>query len=395
MSIQFNCPYCTAPIKVADDAAGKIGKCPKCETKLRVPQPAEPIPPPLAANPDPVSPFAVAPLETPGPAAGTDWPALAAPPAASAPSAFPAAAIAGEMSYARTVRRRRQNSWAALLAPLLLGGILVAVAGGYWWYSRDTMTGPLTGERLPLDTTLQGKLRADLAGASRDAYLAVVQGLRISPAVVKSELLQVEFHGGTQGLQTLLSAGPKAELVRVPVRQNKLVDQLNEQHAAELNAARDAEMAEAAARFIADWQNATNDGMMLGNTLEFRDSLGLNSLRGGLGYHSAALVGNKYYPCVHEDEEGRLYFAVPRGTTSFVVTERLLEGQDSVFPGEYRFDITVVDPAPVSEPAEPEAVEPPDETAPVEDAGTPEMSPEDNKGEMEALEPDSESMAAE
>ena len=39
MAIQFNCPYCTAPIRVGDEAAGKVGKCPKCATKLRVPAP--------------------------------------------------------------------------------------------------------------------------------------------------------------------------------------------------------------------------------------------------------------------------------------------------------------------------------------------------------------------
>jgi hypothetical protein len=390
MAIQFNCPYCTAPIKVGDDAAGKIGKCPKCETKLRVPQPARPETPAGAPARAPETPSGASPgrlLESA--ATDTAWPTdLTEPPAAAAPLPFPIAAPAAETSYARQVRQRRQGSWGALLLPLLMGGVLVALAAGYWWYARDTMTGAMTGERLPQGTALHGRIPVALAGTSREIYIDAVKGLQANPAVINSDLLQVEFRGGPYGLETWLTAGAQADLVRVSVRQNKLVAQFNSQHAAELIAARDTEMQEAAAKFIADWQNATRDGMVLGNTLEFRDSLGLNSLLGGLGYHSAALVGNTYYPCVHEDEEGRLYFAVPSGTTTFVVTERMLEGQDSVFPQEYRFDVTVEQPAapqPVAEepaPAEPEA----DESAPVEGEASPEMSPESGEPDMDAPE---------
>jgi hypothetical protein len=392
MAIQFNCPYCTAPIKVGDDAAGKIGKCPKCETKLRVPQPARPDAPPVAPVADP------GPELTTESAAEAGWPVEVTGPAdPSSPVPFVLAAPATQTSYARHVRQRKQGSWAALLLPLLFGGVLVALAGGYWWYSRETMTGPMNGERLAPGTLLQGRIPAALAGTSRDAYLDVAKGLQVDPAVITSDLLQVEFHGGPYGLETWLSAGPEADLVSVPVRQNKLVAQFHSKHAAELIAARDTEMTEAAAKFISDWQNATRDGMELGNTRDFRDSLGLNSLLGGLGYHSAALVGNKYYPCVHEDDDGRLYFAVPRGTTAFVVTERRMEGGDSVFPDEYRFDVSVADPVtPVPRTEEAVSVEPADEeTAPTDGEDVPAMSPESGEGEMEAAGSDPEATTAE
>ena len=60
MAIQFNCPYCTAAIQVPDASAGKLGRCPKCETRLRIPSIAPPEPaapaPPAAAVPPPQPP---------------------------------------------------------------------------------------------------------------------------------------------------------------------------------------------------------------------------------------------------------------------------------------------------------------------------------------------------
>ena len=44
MAIEFDCPYCTAAIRVNDTAAGKRGACPKCGTSLIVPRPAEIVP---------------------------------------------------------------------------------------------------------------------------------------------------------------------------------------------------------------------------------------------------------------------------------------------------------------------------------------------------------------
>ncbi|MFG0331988.1 MAG: hypothetical protein ACF8TS_01375, partial [Maioricimonas sp. JB049] len=59
MAIQFNCPDCTSSIRVGDEAAGKIGRCPKCDQRLRVPQ----VTPPPA--PSPAEPAAAAPAPTP------------------------------------------------------------------------------------------------------------------------------------------------------------------------------------------------------------------------------------------------------------------------------------------------------------------------------------------
>lgn len=395
MAIQFLCPYCTASIKVADAAAGKIGSCPKCGTKLRVPIPAKPDPvpdatrvaselppissasPPLPAD-DPPAPQCIPPVEAESPVDGAipdftfDTPAV-------------------QTSYAREVRQRRKGAWASLMVPLLFIALLTAAAVGYWWYQRDTMTGPLTGERLPVGEALIARIPPGAATVSREDYLDVAAALRANPTVVASDVLLVEFRGGAYGIEIWVMPGTDSDIVRVPVRQNPVVAEFNSKHAATLNAPLQAELQTAATGFITDFQNATAGGMVIGNAADYRNSLGLNALLGGLGYHSVARVGTTDYPCVHEDGDGNLYFAVPRGATSFVVTERTFGERPSVFPGEYRFDVTVTEP-PAS--AKPKAEQPADtdtiEPDPADDAGPtdPNMEPDDPDADPPEATPD-------
>ena len=42
MAIEFNCPYCTAVIRVPDNAGGGKGRCPKCATRISVPKVSTP-----------------------------------------------------------------------------------------------------------------------------------------------------------------------------------------------------------------------------------------------------------------------------------------------------------------------------------------------------------------
>lgn len=63
--IRFACPGCSATFTVADEKAGKTGKCPKCQSQFVIPAaeaaPAEPPPLPPAAPPKPPLPDAPAP----------------------------------------------------------------------------------------------------------------------------------------------------------------------------------------------------------------------------------------------------------------------------------------------------------------------------------------------
>src|SRR5688572_25949818 len=57
--IRFACPGCSATFTVGDDRAGKVTRCPKCQTKFLIPEPEPgavappPLPPPPSSFPAP------------------------------------------------------------------------------------------------------------------------------------------------------------------------------------------------------------------------------------------------------------------------------------------------------------------------------------------------------
>lgn len=431
MAIEFNCPYCTAAIRVADNAAGKVGRCPKCETRLRVPSPQppdetssiEPPPePPPATDPPAIEPPAPTepppaaepqattepppsvppprrgggppprrPLPPPPPAPNADEPVVPVPEIPEPQPEFPGLIIdatdAVEPIHQR-VARGRQRNWAALLVPLVCGGILLAVGVGYWWMNRETMTGELTAERLPHDTTVSAVIQRFVPDVSTEVWQAAQVGLGEDPVIVQSELMVVAFRGSRRGLEVSLSAGPETDLVRVDVRRNRMLNQFCVDHNQQLDEAWERELKDASTHFLDDWNNAATSGMLMGNGQQYRDSVGLNALTRGLGYHSVAVVGNRLYPCVYEDAEFRLYFVVPHGVDEFVVTERDFPDRPSIFPGEYRFTVHVAPPPPEPAPEETEPTDEPDDSTGEEsdmsmDPATP--------GETPANDPDSNS----
>src|SRR4029077_15922735 len=77
---------------------------------------------------------------------------------------------------------------------------------------------------------------------------------------------------------------------------------------------------------------------------EFRNSVGLASLVRGFGFHVQAVIGRDVYPCVHEDDEGRLYFSLPLETHEFEIIGcgNLTRGSpdNPPFPGRYKVSVT-------------------------------------------------------
>lgn len=411
MAIEFNCPFCTAAIRVADTAAGKIGRCPKCNTRLRVPQPVGPGDasgrPPSAAPPHPEPDPAVPtqpevppdkPLASAGPGDLPDIPDFTAL-ADSAGESFVAPEVtdspaeptiplidvgdaAAEPIHQR-VARRSQTNWHALLVPLICSLILVIAGVGYWWMHRETLTGELTGERMPVGTTVSDSIQRFVPDVSTELWQAALTGLREDPVVIQSDLIVLEIRGAGRALEVSLYAGRDADLVRVDVRRNPVVNQFCIDAAETLDDDRSAEFKAATTQFLRDWDNAAASGMLMGNGREYRDSVGINALVDGLGYHSAALVGNKLYPCVSADQDGRLYFIVPHDVSKFLITERKSPEKPSVFPTEYALTVNVVTPA--VETPEPATENAPDESTDAEpaDESSMEMPAPDETGDDE------------
>ncbi len=362
MAIQFNCPYCTATIKVGDEAAGKIGKCPKCETRLRVPAPRKPPLKVSALEEDAGSDLVIeesAILHVPPefrvesePGAGTIVSASAAPPFQPGvpieeplfPVAIEAVEPATETSFVRRVQQKRGNAWAGVVVPAVCVAIVAGVGAAYWWLTRETMTGELSGEVFQSDQALIGSVAREEINVPSDVLDEFLRKLRDVPETVESDLLFVEFAAEPSGIRIMLRPGTDAELVRVNPRARPAVATFSAEHAGQLDAVVEEERTASAQQLVLDWQSAASSGMRQGNLLKYRDSVGLNSLLKGLGYHSTAIVGSTAYPCVHEDDKGWLYFALPQGVKQFTLTRRDLKGGESPLPEEYRITVRVAAP---------------------------------------------------
>ena len=76
---------------------------------------------------------------------------------------------------------------------------------------------------------------------------------------------------------------------------------------------------------------------------EFRDSVGLTALSGGLGYHVVAVVGRQEHRCVFE-ADGALFFILPTTVGEFELIGRKMADGSIPFPAN--FTVSLPPPAP-------------------------------------------------
>jgi len=393
MAILFNCPYCTAQIKVPDAVAGKIGRCPKCETKVRVPAPK---PPPVQKSED----------ETPAPVTAASQLDSAAFPegfdpddspsintqiapsdeaAIPSPDDFPAINVDNDLpvvsdeqgtptatpSYAARLKKQK-TGWSSLIIPLVLGMVLVAIVLGYQWYTQTTFTGELTAEIVePFDLeTTYSRTRFNLPGNRLERMLA---DFRDDPQVLTKGAFglmygKVRYSGNEQGLVVTLQPGPDVRVVRInPFDDPDLATFLKEKNnRALLERPRSAVVGAALQAFARDWDTIDRKSMKMGNLAEYQEPLARSGMAGELGYHVAASFGDDLFPCSYSDSEGRMYFLLPKNIETFRLIEpATMEGEDSVFPAPFGYTVTLKSAQP--EEAEPVTPEPePAETDPAE-----------------------------
>ena len=89
MTIRLKCPGCNNVLTVKDEMAGRVGKCPACQTAIKVPQPTAAASAPPAQQ-APARPTAAAPPAQQAPARPTAAPKAQASPAPAAAKSKPA-----------------------------------------------------------------------------------------------------------------------------------------------------------------------------------------------------------------------------------------------------------------------------------------------------------------
>lgn len=343
MAIQFNCPYCTASIRVPDAAAGKRGTCPKCSTQLIVPKVGPPPVPPSAAQP------AMPPLP---PTAPAGFPEI--------PVDLPAIAEAQPLAHVARQRARRKGT--NPLIPLAAFGVVLGVVA-YWMLvkPKNAIEGELSGEmlpgfKIPAVTIGQGELPlSDEEGspAWEELIKHQVAAVRVPNA------FQMDFEPGDAGVKISIQNVSGAEVFRV--KPNTGIKKFFEQHGDKIARQQQKEFDEAILKFAADWQAAKLQGQPF-VTEDYYETVGLNRLTGVMGYGLAAQVGERTYRAVHEDPERRLYFLLPQDTQEFVLKGRKLPGGDTPF--ESRLTVKVAESNTPTKSKEAEGTEPESQESP-------------------------------
>ena len=335
MAIEFLCQYCKAMIRVPDKGAGGKGRCPQCSMRITVPRKSVlPSPSRPVADEEPV-----VLLEADDEPTADDVIVFAeAPKQEDHPSPFllePAERVnsrlgslpvenAARKSATPTSRKKRKPT----RSPLMVGSALVvilAILGGGYFFSRslgEKLAGEVvakTAESLERPPALVRKAQFQLAPEVVDELLSK---LELNPVPLNSQMMRIELRGTPKGLAITLAAGEKSQFYRVDTNDLEPLRKFLVQHQLALEEKRFHDVSNSASKFLETYSRVLAKELPAESVTEFRDSLALPSLVGGLGYQLVAQYERNLYRCVYQDQEGGYYFLLPRGISEFRIIGR-------------------------------------------------------------------------
>lgn len=373
MAIEFNCPQCSAAIRVPDAAAGAKGSCPTCQMKLLVPQVAAPPtqveaenpadqqpaappitpPQPVVETPAPFSPGpqTTPPVEFPEPApVGApnvfpgEQPVIPQFETPAAPVQFPGPPtpttgqpiVPASSSVAARVRRRSKRKKSGLWFPMLCG---VALVGGIAWMYLQQMPS-LTGDRVASfvkNEALKPRIvDRNMIDVPDNVRSRVLEHFAEDRERVKSDVLEAQFSANDAGLEVQILTGSQTRFVRFPIDDD--LRSWYDENYDQLESPRARLLKKSLVAFIKDWDVAIRNQQGVEDILLYRDTVGLAASVDGLGFNVSAKVGQLLYPCVYEDD-GFLYFPLPPSTKKFKIVGSHTNGKKSRFPGEYNVTV--------------------------------------------------------
>lgn len=355
MAIEFNCPYCSAVIRVPDSAGGGKGKCPRCTRRITVPK----VSPPKAAPKPPddeLQLFDTPDADEPGVSSGEDAVVFASAEPEATPSApfdFSAGPRAlGEFPI-ETARKplgpgsissklKKKKSGGAWLIPIVFGLVLCGVVGWFVWqqYQTERLVGELTAETAPTLELPPGEVSSGMFKQSPDEMKDILESLEKSPVRLPSTLMHVQIGATKRAVTFLLSSGPQTQFYRVDTASDQPLINFRKARTFELEQLRADEIEQAGTAFVEEYERVREKKVGPSALSEFRNTLALPALVGGLGHQVVAVYGKTTYPCVYEDRDGALYFLLPPGAQGFEIIGKRSKDGKVLFGGKYQVKVT-------------------------------------------------------
>ncbi len=394
MAIEFNCPYCTAAIRVPDAYAGKQGRCPKCDTKLLIPH--VPLPNPTVAPQQPG-------VQT-APVASNDGSSVAVEGhygVTNGNGAVPDDPFAVRPVTTPVVKSRRRNARRRPSRALVIGVpvicflVLFGIIAYRLTASLPQLDGELTGRRLDglsLPKTVIAWKDISLYGDERKI---LQEALTAQPESLASQVMTCRLSASEDGILVTLAAQPESQWIVVNVAADKPLAIWQRKEGPNLNRRRLDELQSAVTQYAKDKLLKIDGEQIAIDAVAVRDNVALNASGRSLSYAIHAVADTTIFPCAAEDERGQLYFCLPKTVQSFKIQGRTLADGTIGFAGDY--NVTVSDETVTTE-SPPAADDPKSEKS--MPGGEPEMSddePEmsDPEVEMKDAEPMKEKSAGE
>lgn len=321
MAIEFDCPYCTATIRVPDAYGGQQGRCPKCDTRLLVP-------------------MVVRPGNTTVPDASA-LPATASNPAAPNEPQLPEAVFAirppSPTAAIRRRRTRRRPSRALVIGmPVLC--FLVLLAGIFFSITNSLpeLNGELTAKRVDEQTLPAVLISWVDTGLSPDDQQTLKDFLKNTPETLTSEVMTCRLVGTDDGIEVLLTSSVKNEWYAVDTTSSKPLALWLKRERAALNGKRLNLLHTGLAAYCRDKLAQIGGEPLAIDAITVRDNVGINACCDALGFAVQAVTDNQIVPCSYEDSKGALYFCLPKGIQSFQIKGRTMPDQSMLFGGDYK-----------------------------------------------------------
>lgn len=260
----------------------------------------------------------------------------------------------GSPAMAQYRNRQPLPTWIYAL-PVLAIVIVVGAIVGYMKLNEKHYVGELDGERVEPKKPISVTVSWQEAGATEDQVKFVRQVLDKTSIPLASNLMVVSFLSDVRGIIVEVKDGYDTDIVRIDPHKVPIVSGWLSQNSERLQITRSTTIGRAANDFVSRVSTAVQNQSGIRDMAEFRDRLGVPALNRTLGHWVEAVVDGKIFPCIYEDPQGVLYFAVPSNARMFEIQEKSERKGGRVLPPSFRLTVkvpprTIVD-SPVTEPA--------------------------------------------
>ena len=339
MAIEFNCPYCTATIRVPDAYAGKQGRCPKCDTKLLIP--SVPLPIQAATQQSPMIP--VLPMAENGgrPLVPEGLPVVMNDNVAAVSDPFAVRPVTTSVVKSRRRRaRRRPGRTLVIGVPVICFLVLFGVIAYSLTGSLPQLQGELTGRSLAGLSLPKSVIPWSVISLNEDDRKILQEALTTQPESLASQVMACRLSASEEGIIVTLAAQPESQWIVVNVAADKPLAIWRRKEGPHLDRIRLDELHVAVTQYAKDKLLKINGEQIAIDAAAVRDKVALNASCRSLSYAIQAVADPTIFRCAAEDEQGQLYFCLPKSVQVFKIEGRTLANSAIGFNGDYNVTVS-------------------------------------------------------